>query len=141
MITKSNNNFTNGFTIVEVIVAITVLVVGVLAVATFFANSAKLSHLASDESIASNLAQGYIDKDLSLSYDEVLTGVSPLARVSTDSNNPFYNFYEQTTVTLIDENLNPTSSDVGLKNISVTISYQEGNDNKNVTLATIKSKR
>lgn len=132
-----------GFTLVEVIVAMTVLTIGLLGVASFFANSAKLGRMASNESIASNLAQGYIDDQVAESYANTTVGVfpEPAERVTNDPNSQLYNFYQQTTVSLIDTDLNPSATDMGLKKIQVVITYKEGADDKNVTMATIKAER
>lgn len=126
---------------VEVVVAIFILAIGVLAVASFFANSSRLARLASNQSLASNLAQGYIDQELIKSYDESIPGQSAIVKITNDSSSTLYNFSEQTTITLIDQNLNEVSSDLGLKKIEVAIFYQEGLGQKNVTLATIKTKK
>lgn len=126
---------------VEVIVAISVLAIGVLGVAAFFANSARLTRLASNESIATNLAQGYVDNQMSEDYNAIVIGQTPNVRVSTDQTSPFYNFYTQTTVTYVDSNLVQTGTDLGLKKIHVAITYQEYGTNKNVTLESIATKK
>jgi hypothetical protein len=107
----------------------------------FFANSSTLSRLASNESIASNLAQGYIDDQLSQSYDTLAVGSSEKVRVTDDATSSLYNFYHQETISLINSNLEATAADAGLKKIEVVVSYQEGGKEKNVTLATIKTKK
>ncbi len=129
------------FTLVEVIVSIAVLSIGVMAVAAFFASSSTLTHLASNESIAANLAQGYVDDTLSNSYDDLAVGQSTKEKVTTDTASPLYNFSKQTTISLIDADLNQSTQDIGLKKIQVVISYQERGNEKNVTLATIKTKK
>lgn len=134
-------HFLSAFTMVEVVVAIGVLSMGVLAIVSFFAVSSSLTRLASDQSIASNLAQGYIDKELSLSYDESQVGQTSPVQVSNDPDSPLSKFSEQTEISLINADLTESATDVGLKKIQVTIFYQEGNQAKNVILATIKTKK
>jgi Tfp pilus assembly protein PilV len=129
------------FTIVEVVVAIGVLLVGVLGVATFFAYSTKIVRTASDTSIASNLAQGILDQENAQSYDQLTPGTGMQTRISTDPNSPFYKFQKQININLIDQNLALSTTDVGLKKIDVYISYPEGNTTKNVQMSTIKAKK
>lgn len=129
------------FTLIEVIVALTVFSIGVLGVQTYFATSSRLTTAASRMSTASNLAQGIVDTELTLAYDELIPGTSTKVRVSTDSASPFYNYQKQVTISLIDSNLNTSATDVGLKKILVTVFYSEGGSEKNVQMATIQTKR
>lgn len=137
---KIKRAFLTGFTIIEIVVAITVLTVGVLGVSGFFTISAKLTRSANHVSTASNLAQGLIDEEIAKSYDELTTGTGVKDRVSSDSSDPFYNYFEQINISLLDSNLNTSENDLGLKKIDVIIFYQEGEAEKNVQLSTIKAK-
>ncbi len=127
--------FKKGFTIVEIIVAITVLTIGVLGVATFFARSSILSRAATHISTASNLAQGIIDEQMAKSYGEIVPVEK--VRVSDLQTSPYYSYYKEVNINLIDKNLAP-SSDVGMKQIIVKIYYYDGDVEKNVELSTIK---
>lgn len=130
-----------GFTIIEIVVAIGVLTIGVLGVAGFFATSPMLTRSASNTSVAANLAQGALDEALSASYDELTPGTGNKVKISEDSNNPFYNFSKQRNISLVDLNLAPSATDVGLKKIDVIIYYQEGGSEKNVQMSTLKTQR
>lgn len=134
-------NYKKAFTLIEVIVALTVFSIGILGVQTYFATSSRLTTAANHMSTASNLAQGIIDTQLSYAYDELIPGTSAKVRVSTDSASPFYNYQKQVTISLIDSSLNTSATDVGLKKILVTVFYSEGAIEKNVQMATIQTKR
>lgn len=125
------------FTIIEVIVALTVFTVGILGVEAYFATASRLTSAASHMSTASNLAQGIIDTELAYSYDELIPGTS----TKDQFNTPFNNYRKQITISLIDGNLNPSVTDVGLKKIVVNVYYQQGGAEKNVQMATIQTKR
>jgi len=132
--------FKRAFTLVEVVVAIGVLLVGVLGVASFFAYSTKIARSASNTSVASNLAQGVLDYELSQSYDELTPGTGSVMNSSLDR------FQQQVNISLLELNpttkdLEPSATDKGLKKIDVYIFYKEGNNTKNVQMSTIKAKK
>jgi len=129
-----------GLTIIEIIVAITVFTIGVLGVAAFFGNSSRLAGAAGRISVASNLAQGLIDQEVNKSYDSLTPGTGIKTNLSLENTNPFYQYQKQVDIILIDSNLAISGTDIGLKKIIVTIYYNEGQDEKNVQMATIKSK-
>ena len=132
---------TRAFTLVEVIVAIGVLGIGVLGIASFFAYSTKVARSSSNTSIASNLASGVIDEELSKPYDELNPGTGAKVKVTNDTASPLYNFSKEVTISLIDSDLANSVTDEGLKKIDVTISYQEGTSEKNVQMAEVKTQR
>jgi len=125
---------------VEIVVAMGVLLVGVLGIASFFAVSSKVERSASNTSIASNLAQGLLDQENSKSYDELIPGTGAQIKVSNDQNSPFYRFTQQINISWINSSLATSQTDVGLKKIDVFIYYQEGSTTKNVQMSTIKTK-
>lgn len=129
------------FTLVEVVVAIGVLMVGVLGVASFFAYSVKIARSASNTSIATNLAQGLIEEESSKSYDELTPQTGAKTDYTSNADSPFNKFQEQINISLIDTDLNESETDIGLKKIEVIIYYHEGNSEKNVQMATVKASR
>lgn len=126
---------------IEIMVAISVLTIGVLGVAAFFANSAKLTRIASNESAATNFAQGYIDDEIAKDYASIPVNITNTSRVDSDSSSPYYNFYRTITANYIDVGLNSSETDIGLKRIVVMVNYTENGQNKNVTLQTIVTKK
>jgi len=129
------------FTIIEIIVAIGIFGIGVLGIAGFFVASSQTVRLASNTTIASNLASGSIDEEFAKSYDELTPGTGTKTRISTDQSSPFYNFQKQINISLIDSNLAASATDVGLKKIDCIVYWQEGGNEKNIQMSTIKSKR
>jgi len=125
------------FTIIEIIVAITVLTIGVLGVSVFFSLALKATDSANHITSASNLAQGVIDAELVKSYDGTANTIR--VRFSTDSASPYYNYYKTVNISLIDQNLAPSGTDVGLKKIEVIVDWQEGTEVKDVQISTIKA--
>lgn len=125
---------------VEIVVAIGVLAIGVVGVSTFFAGSTRTTRSASNTSVAANLGQGVIDEELVKSYNELNPVSGAKVKFSEDSANAFYNFSKQINISLIDQNLNSSVNDVGLKKIDVIIYWNEGSMEKNLQLSTIKAK-
>lgn len=135
---KQKNKKNAGFTLIEVIVAVIVLMIGVLGISFFFANSSHLTRLASNTSIASNLDQGLIEQEKAKSYGELTVGNGSVQPVSTDTTSPFSKFTKQINISLVDSNLNPSSTDIGLKKIDCFIYWQEGTEQRNVSMSTLE---
>lgn len=134
-------NHQKAFTIIEVIVALTVLTIGVLGVQSFFATSSRLTTAANHMSTASNLAQGLLDSQIALSYTELIPSIGDKVPVSTDPNGPFNKYLKQINISLIDRDLNSSVTDVGLKKINVIVYYPESGSEKNVELSTIVTEK
>lgn len=133
-----------GFTIIEILVAITVFGIGVLGIAGFFITASQIVRSASNTTIASNLASGFIDEELSTAYDQLTPGTGTPALVSEDQSSPFYNFQKQINISCIDINLaitDCTATPSPLKKIDVFIYWQERGNGKNIQMSTLKNKR
>lgn len=130
-----------GFTIVEIIVAIGIFGLTVLAILGYFAYSSKIIRNSRNTTIASNLASGLIDENLAKSYEELTPQTGTKTKFSTDANNPFFNFQYQTNITLIDSDLANSSSDVGLKKIDVWVYWPDGVNEKNLQMSTVTSQK
>lgn len=133
-------NLVRGFTIVEILVAITVFTIGVLGVSGFFATSTNVTRSANNTTTASNLAEGMLDNQLAKSYDELPAGNGVKTDFSNVSSDPYHNYSYQINISLIDQNL-AASSDVGLKKIDVFVYWMEGTKEKNVEMSTIKARQ
>ena len=114
----------NGFTVVEVIAAITIFALAMIAVLEVMPKAIQTSREAKETSVATDLAQEKIEEYLAQSYDDIDTGtVEPRAAVDTDPASQFHTYNRTVVVNLLDANMNNTNTDVGLKKISVTVDW------------------
>lgn len=78
----------HGFTIIEMLVALTVLVVGILGAYIAFASSQRISLVSERHSAMTQMAQKEIERIEGTDYSQVALNSTP--SVSTDSTNPDY---------------------------------------------------
>lgn len=131
-----------GLTIIEVLLAISILVIGVLAIASLFPFGYRLSTFSKEMTVATNLAQDKTEKVISKHYDDLPPGIlEPKQRVENNPQSQFYFYQGEVKIDLVDENLNETTSDQGLKKITTVIYFLEGGKEKEITLVTLKAKR
>ncbi|MFA5047788.1 MAG: prepilin-type N-terminal cleavage/methylation domain-containing protein [Patescibacteria group bacterium] len=114
-----------GISIIEALIAIAILLIGILSIARIFPLATKISRSAEETTIAANLAQNEIETLFSLGYDGLGTGlVEAKHRLATDPSNPFYAYQRQTDVSYVDANLSTSTSDTGLKKVTVTVFWR-----------------
>lgn len=128
----------HGFTLVEVLVALSVFTIAVLVIIQLFPAGIQSVGLSTNEISATNLAQAALENAKGAAYDEVES--KSRQPISTDPNNPFSRFDTELIVEYIDSNLNPAGSDLGLKKITVIIYWQDMGLEKNVTASYIKNR-
>ncbi len=117
---ESNNN--QGFSLIETMVAMLILTIGILAIAKIFPLATQISKGNERVTVAVNLAQAKIEEITALDYNELEIGtIEPKSRLAEDSENPFYQYQRQTEVVYVDEDINPTGDNSGLKKITVTV--------------------
>ena len=111
-----------GISIIEALIAMSILLIGILSIARVFPLATKISRSAEETTIAANLAQGQIESLFSLGYEDIGTGlIETKHRLAADPGNPFYNYQRQTDIRYVDANLSTSTSDTGLKKITVTV--------------------
>ncbi len=126
------------FTLIEIILAIFILEIGLLGIAGFYAYSFQISKVARNQTIAANLAQGVLDEQIAINYEDIDT----VDRTVYSADPAFANFDKEVTVTCIDADLadlacnNPAAH---MKKIVVTIYWQEADGEENFQTATIKA--
>lgn len=120
LLNKKKNQ--TGFTLLEAVIAILILVVGLSAIIQFFPFSLKIISDSKSLTTVSNIALLKIEELRSLDYDSINVGtIESKQRVSTDPTSYLYDYQRQTVVETVDGNLNPSGSDLGLKKITVTV--------------------
>lgn len=145
MISKISSKITSnkqGFTLVEVVVAISILVVGILAIIQLFPIGMTANRISRQTTQANNLAQEKMEEIISFHYDDLTTGIiENRAKVDTDPQNQFYAYERQVEANLVDKNLAISQTDIGLKKITVTVWWKEKDEEKNIILRKLISEK
>jgi len=126
-----------GFTIIEVLVSLGLLMILVVGIFGIFPQSMIMGRISSKNTIASNLAQAKIEEILAKNYEDLPVGFWE-GRHFLEA--PFNDFEEETEISYVDENLQTSNQDTGLKKIRVSVYFKEGQE-KNVTLSTLMVKK
>lgn len=126
-----------GFTIIEVLVSLGLLMILVVSIFGVFPQSMIMGRISSKNTIASNLAQAKIEEILAKNYEDLPVGFLE-GRHFLET--PFNDFEEETEISYVDENLQTSNQDTGLKKIRVSVYFKEGKE-KNVTLSTLMVKK
>lgn len=126
-----------GFTLIELLLALTVFSVGMLSVVQVFPANRKLLSQTTQYTQASFLAQEQLEQTIAVPYAQLTVGTyAARAVVSTDTTSPFSQYERDIIVTLLDGNRQPTNTDVGLKQVTVTIYWVQGSTNRQLSLKT-----
>ena len=128
----------SGFTLVEALLAIAILVIGVLGVIQLFPAGLNSTKMSKEETIATHLTQAKLEEYQAASYDSVAS--ENRARVSSDPNDQNYKYERQSIVTYINGDLTQSESDIGLKKVIVSVFWQESGTEKNVSATYLKHK-
>lgn len=114
----------NGFSIVEIAVAFSILVMAFIALLASFPFSLSVNKTAGNSTLSSYFAQEKIEELNSLSYDNISVGTIEVKhRLSGDPANYLYNFQRQTVGTYVDGQTAEIGADQGMKKISITVYY------------------
>lgn len=131
-----------GFTLIEIVIAISIFSIGVIAVLNLFPKGLRLSQESKELSVATNLAQEKIEEYLAKNYDEIPTGIiEAKSRVDNDPNSQFYAYQRTVESAFIDSDLNDSISNIDFKKIVVTIYWIEKSKEKNIQLIRLLNKR
>jgi len=124
-----------GFTFLEVIIAISILTIGIVAVLQILPLALNIGKLNQMETQAAFLAQEKIEEKISIAYQDI--------QVTTETEDslpsPFERFSRETKIIYVDSDLAATTSDLGLKKIEVTVRWRSPLRirEKNVNLITL----
>lgn len=117
--TDKNNH---GISIIEVMVAITIFSIGLLTIITAFPLALKISNQSSQTTVAINLAQAKIEEIFYLDYENVPLGTIEVKhRLANENNNPFYYYQRETLSSYVDNDLNESANETGIKKITSTV--------------------
>lgn len=131
----------HGFTLIEVIVAIGIFGIGVLAIIGFYAISVQAIRNSRQVTTATALAQGIIEEKIAEPYDSLIVGEGLKEAFSTDSADPTYLYQKKVDISLINQDLAASGTDLGLKKIDVYVYWQGPSEEKKVQLSTITIQR
>jgi Tfp pilus assembly protein PilV len=110
-----------GFTLVEGLVAATILLVGILGIVQLFPAGFKVTKVSKEETTAANIAQAKMEQVISQTYTNIVNQAQ--TRYTQDYTSPYYNYYVQIDVVYVDSNLNQSATDTGLKRITITVTW------------------
>ena len=133
-----------GFSLVETLVAVAVLLIGILAISVAFPFALKVGQSAEQATIAANLAQAKIEETFQLGYDNLSVGtIEAKHRLAETSADPFYYYQRKTEVEYIDGNLNHSDTETEMKKITTTVYWYSSvvHAEKDVSLAIIISRK
>jgi len=119
---KLNNK---GITILETLITIAVILIGVLVLVRLFPVALQMGRSAEQATIATSLAQAKIEEVFSMNYANISTGIiESRQKMASDSNNPFYYYERETIVEYVDENIESSITDEGIKKVTVNTYYK-----------------
>ncbi len=141
---KFFNNKSKGFSVIEALIATSILAVGLIAILSIFPFVLRINKQAEMTSLASALARAKMEQLIVLPYDQLTPGNFEIrAHVTTDPNNPLYIFERSSIITLVDNNLSTSQTDTGLKKIQVIVYWPRSgsNDDSYITLTSLKARK
>ena len=132
--------YLTGFTIAEILVAITVFTIGILAVVQVFPLHRRLARISEKATVANYLAQEQFEKLFSLPYSEVTPGTYEI-RAPLAAAGDFSQYERETLVELVDANYQPSGTDLGLKKAMINVYFTENSQTRTESLVSIVSDR
>lgn len=128
-----------GFSLIEVMIAVFVLSVGILTVLVFFPFGLQMARYSKMTSQAVQLAQEKIEEVISRPYTDVVSEPESVLAV------PFNAYFRKTDVVCFDPNgsSSPNCPETGIKEVKVTVSWSSpfGGTSPKIELYTLISQR
>ena len=123
-----------GFSLIEILIAITVFAIGILAVGKMQIATIKGNSFANDLTKASTLAQDRMERLIGLSYTDSLLGdANTTATDHKDPNNPVDRRYD------IFWNIDPDNLIDGTKTIKVIVRWTDKGAEKSCNITSVKA--
>ena len=133
--------FKDGFTLIELMIVIFILIVGIIGVLQMFPLGIQIGKSAEMATSAAQLGQGEMEEIISKSYDEVSAGT--IAKTPFDP--PHTSYQKEIKVSYVNPNdsLQETASDLGIKKIEITIFWKSPLEisEKNLKVISLIAKR
>lgn len=126
-----------GFTLLEILVALSLFLVGMVSILQIFPINRKLIAQNGEMTQAVFLAQEQIEKIQATSYSDVMVGSFESRHYLKSSGEPLSQFERETSVNLMDSSYNNSNTDIGLKKVVVTVYWKQGNIDRQYTLPVI----
>ena len=114
-----NEKAAQGFTLIESLFAILILALGITAVLGVFSSSLNIENFNKMKTQAALLAQEKIEEADAHPYKDLAVGTT----TENSLESPFVKFSRTTIISYVDSNLQTTTSDSGLKEIKVIVSW------------------
>lgn len=128
----------------EIVISSALLAVGILGLLSAFPRGISVEKNLEHITVANHLAQMRMEAFADMHYDELIPGtLESNIRVDVDPAGAFYDFFRTSEISLVDEFGSPSVEDIGLKKISIIISWDSvfAGVARSVTLATLASER
>lgn len=110
----------------EIIVAISIISIVFFGLMNIYPVGVSITGSAEEKTVAGFLAQEKIESLRSQKYKNIEPGtVETKHRLSSDENNYRYNYWRETQVENMDENLSKTASSTGLKKVTSVVYYTD----------------
>lgn len=133
-----------GFSLLEIMVSFFILTVAFIGLAQSFPMGLAANKTAENETIASYLAQTKMEELISIGYENISAGILEAKhRLSADPANYLYNFQRAAIAAYLDENLQESLTDRGLKKIEITVYFLNAanKSENNLTVKTLISQK
>ncbi|MCD6232917.1 hypothetical protein J7J81_00830 [bacterium] len=129
----------NGFTLLETMIAILVLIMGILVVLQLYPLGLGIEMANQMENQAIFLCQEKIEETDAKAYNDIVIG----SVVEDPLPSPFERFKRETKINYVDSDLEASTSDTGLKKIEVIVSWPSPLkvEEKSVALSTLIAAR
>ena len=115
-----------GFSLIEATVALGILSAIVGAILGAFPTAYRTVGSSRTTTVAATLIQAKLEALRQVAYADLTVGAyEGPQRVDASPDDPFYGYTRSVTVTAVDDNLNQSASDTGLKKVTVTVAWTD----------------
>jgi len=122
---KKIKNINNGYSLIEIMVAIMIIGTCFIGLIQAFPFALKISNSAKNQTKASYFAQEKIEELYQLGYENFATGTIEIKHALGSPGNDRAAFQRETIIQYIDRDLNEISEDQGMKKITVHVFYTD----------------